>query len=85
MRRRYAKNNFEFLDNALAPAFIGTFLPMIESLTDAGIKVGGLCILGFPGETEDEAFETIDFIKRNRRRRRTALITADTIMRLSGV
>lgn len=48
-----------------------------------GIRVRALCLLGFPGETEDEARSTLDFLVANAPRLASAALTPFQLMRNS--
>lgn len=48
-----------------------------------GIRVRALCLLGFPGETEAEARQTLDFLDRNAHRLASAALTPFQLMRNS--
>ena len=55
----------------------------LRDLHAAGIRVRALCMLGFPGETEDEANQTVDFVLDHLDQLATASLSPFMLMRRS--
>lgn len=56
---------------------------ILEDCAAVGVRVRALCLLGFPGETEAEATQTVDFLVANAHRLASAAITPFQLMRNS--